>query len=269
MTIKTISYSSLCDWQYCTHYYKLCHVQGLKSYENTIWTSYGGLIHKYVQSVLQNEIEPSRASERFEKVWNRYCSMFKEQLKGQVKENVDPASFSVSAKQILLTIKNKFKKEFGDNYEILFIEKRLQLPSGEKWPQEFKGFIDIGVKKENGDIIIIDLKTCNSAYMFNKFKDKFKDYQLTLYKNFYCTSCNVDPKKVQTYFVLLERNEKSKKPIAFVKISSGPRKIKNALVWLNKALNAINKNIWIKNRSNCHKYGEEYKCQFYKTEHCK
>jgi hypothetical protein len=165
------------------------------------------------------------------------------------------------------TIRKRFEEEFGD-FKVLQIEERLELPI-EGYPQIFKGFIDLAFLQTTDDrIIIADFKSCNNSFFFNKYRDKWKDYQLTLYKYFYCQKHDIDPKKVETYFIPIERRRKAKKPLSFVKVTSGPKKVQNALAWLQGALGAINRGTFIKNRGNCFKWGENSPCPFYDSSLC-
>ena len=137
-------------------------------------------------------------------------------------------------------------------------------PASEKWNQKFKGFVDLILELPDGSIKILDLKTSGSLYTFDKYRDKFKDYQLTLYKLFYSQQTNTDLEKIETGFVVLD---KTKNPISFVKITSGAKKMENALQWLSLGLSAINRGVFVKNRSSCQMYGKP--CKFYKSEYCK
>jgi hypothetical protein len=101
-----------------------------------------------------------------------------------------------------------------------------------------------------------------------KYKDAAKEYQLTLYKHFYSVIKNIDPKNIETYFVVIEK-QKSKSPLKTIRITSGPKKVANALRWMNDPLSAINRKIFIKNRTSCLRYGEGHPCYFYRSEHCK
>ena len=86
-------------------------------------------------------------------------------------------------------------------------------------------------------------------------------YQLTLYKHFFAKKHKIDPKLIETHFVLLKRTAKKDK-VEFVRVTSGPKKTSNALNLLTRALYNINKNRFIKNRLSCNR------CKFYRTEHC-
>jgi len=66
---------------------------------------------------------------------------------------------------------------------------------------------------------------------------------------------------VETYFGLLKRTAKKNK-IEIFRVSSGPRKIKNALNILNQAVYNIHNSNHPKNRLKC------TKCEFNKTEWC-
>jgi hypothetical protein len=284
-SVKVISYSALSNFQHCPWYYKLVNIERLAPFQNTVYTHWGTLIHKYIQLALQwsfgeaPNLAPDTVYERhpemgdrwamdyaFElsKRWLRFCSLYKqdEKVKGWHKPGF----------KAITDVNKSFTEQFG-KFKVLKIEERLSLPSGEPFPQQFKGFIDIVLETEDGKIIIIDFKTCDNTWKFNKYRDKYKDYQLTLYKHFYCLKHNVDPKNVETYFVTLERSERSKKPLQFVRVTSGPKKVKNALGWLQRALKHINKSFYLKNRIACHKFSkpgldETHACVFYGTEHC-
>lgn len=270
MIVENISYSALSTWQHCPHYFKLLYVDKVRDFENTIWTHFGTLVHKYLQDVLKGNIEASVAAAKLVKTWTRFVKMFESKLNTQVNKDINIYNFAIPAFKAVLDVKKTFKKEFG-KFKVIGTEIRLNSPM-EKYPQIFKGFIDI-VLETPDNIIIVDFKTCSSSYMFNKFKDKYKDYQLTLYKHFYAKQFNVDLDKIVTYFATVERNENSKVPLRFFRITSGPKKIKNALGWLEAALDAINKERWLKNKTACHKfssspYKNDRSCEFYNTEWC-
>ena len=94
-----------------------------------------------------------------------------------------------------------------------------------------------------------------------KRSDKLITYQLTLYKNFYSLKYNIDVKDIETHFALLKRTAK-KQNVEIFRVTSGSRKMKNALDLLEQAITTIQSGFSVKNRMSC-KY-----CEFYKTEHC-
>ena len=86
-------------------------------------------------------------------------------------------------------------------------------------------------------------------------------YQLTYYKNYFAKKHNIDPKQIETYFVLLKRTAKNNN-VEVLRVTSGPKKIQNSLKVLQNAVINIEKGNYIKNRLNC-----TY-CKFKNTEHC-
>lgn len=257
----TISYSALNDWHYCPYFYLLADIKRLKPWKNSADTIFGTYIHSAVQDVLSDIKTVEEATKVFNRKWKKLCGLYKKFL------DDEDIAFGLSAPQIIANIKPALTAEFG-KFTVLKVEEKLALPAGEKWPQKFKGYIDIVLQLENGKIVIVDFKTAGSSFFFAKYQDKYKDYQLTLYKHFYCKKNGTNPDDIETYFVVLEKNHKSKKPITTIRVTSGDVKVENALKWLEFALSAINRKVFIKNRSNCLKFGEAHPCVFYKTTHC-
>jgi hypothetical protein len=254
--LNNISYSSLTDWNRCPWYFKVKNIDKVSDFSRSVETIYGTLIHKFVQEILLEDITATAASLKFNRIWKKFTGIYKKYI------TID-TSFALDSSELIFNeVQRKFKEWFG-TYQVLAIEYKIVQPASEKWNQNFKGFIDIVLELSDGSIIIIDLKTSSSFYTFNRFKDKYKDYQIVLYKHFYSKQANMDLSKIRVYFVVLD---KTKEPINLLPITSGNVKIKNALDWLNGGLSAINRNIYLKNRSNCQMYGKP--CSFYKTKYC-
>lgn len=256
---QTISFSGLSDFHYCSHYYKLVDLQKLKPWKNTPSTIFGTCVHHYVQSILEETITIEKACQEFERKWNKLYKLYK--LEDKWLESAQ------AGKNIFLNILPVFQNQFG-KFKVLNIERKLFTTTGDKYTQQFKGFVDIILELENGDRIIADFKTADSAFFFVKYKETVKDYQLALYKHFYCKEENFDRKKLETYFVILEKNPKSKKPVSMLRITSGDKKLDNAINWMNGVLSCINRGLFLKNRKNCFKYGENNACCFYDTPLC-
>ena len=257
---KTISFSSRSNFEQCSYYYLLVDILRLKPWKNSPDTLFGTYIHSAVQDVISEKSTVEDASKLFSRKWKIFSKLYRKFL------NKDDLEISPAGRKIIEQVIPALKKEFG-NFKVLAIEERLEMPV-EGFSQKFKGFIDAVLEAEDGRIIIVDFKTSGSAFSFSKFKDKFKDYQLTLYKFYYADKYKIDPDKIETYFVVLEKNLNSKIPVVPIRVTSGKIKIKNAIEWLKFALNAINKKKFYRNRSACLKYGEGHPCVFMNT-YCK
>ena len=255
--VNNISYSTLTDFHRCPWYFKVKNVDKISDFSTSVKTIYGTLIHKNVQDILLDKISPEDAYKRFNRTWKKFCGLYKKHI------TVDTEFAYKSSELIFTSIKTKFQ-EWWPNYKVLSVEYRLLQPASEKWEQNFKGFVDLNIQTEDGDIFILDLKTSDSLYSFKKYRDKIKDYQLILYKLFYSMQESVDLDNIKLAFVILDT---TKDPVSLLKITSGAKRLDNALEWLGTNLSAINRQVFLRNRSNCQMYGKP--CKFYKSEYCK
>ena len=160
-------------------------------------------------------------------------------------------------------IKESVKEYFGEEYEVVSVEERLQEPIKEIVEKEyaFKGFIDLVLKTPDGKYHVIDWKTCSWGWDGKRRSEPMNTYQLIFYKHYFALKHNIDPEDVDVHFGLLKRTAKKDK-VELFKITSGKKRTENALKMLKNALYYINRKFTIKNRLSC-KY-----CDFYKTEHC-
>ena len=153
--------------------------------------------------------------------------------------------------------------EYFGKYEVVSIEEAIYEPiTSFETDYKFKGFIDLIVKTPDGKHHVIDWKTCSWGWNAKKRSDILVTYQLTLYKKFYSLKYNIDVEDIETHFALLKRTSK-KDRVEIFRVTSGERKMNNALELLEKAIRNIDSGVSIKNRMSC-KY-----CEFYQTEHCR
>lgn len=264
---KTISFSAITDYDKCSWYFKVKNIDKLRLDPPSIWTHYGTWVHKYVQDVVEEKSDPAVAAKRFIRSWFKFCGIYRKQIKEQYPKD-DVRSLYKGPVRAIMSVREEFKKQFG-TYKVISVEERLR-ETLEKWPQKFSGFIDLIIELPEGGNkrIVIDLKTCKTHFMFRKYLDTLKTYQLIYYKHFICSKNNIDPKNAEVYFVTIPRSPYEKKPVDFMRITSGPRKTKNALKILDNVLYSANNKIFVKNRSACRDfYGKE--CPYFKTEYCK
>ena len=252
-----ISYSELKDWKFCAFYHKLTRVDKIDGFKGNAYTAFGTAMHSVCEKKLLNE-----------EVDNNF---FVKELKKNIKEL--PEDVEVDDK-LVLDMMGQGKRiipeiqtaldEYFEEYEVLAVEMPLMEDIETEEDYKFKGFIDAVVTTPDGKVHIFDWKTCSWGWDRKKRNDKMVTYQLTLYKHYFCQKMNIDPKCVETHFALLKRTAK-KNHVEFFRVTSGPRKTKNALKLLNMALYNIKNKRYIKNRLSC---TGGYGCKFYKTKHC-
>ena len=210
---------------------------------------------------------------------------FVEKLSELYRENSPKYDKPVSEKDLKLLlasgeniIRNVDKCEELKGVEVVHNEYELfeKIDREDDLDIKFKGFIDIVIKTKakNGDTIlyVCDFKTCSWGWDVETRQDRWKQFQLFLYKYYLCKKFDIDPKFVRTAFILLKkRPPKGTPPVEFFPISAGPVSVQRAIDALHKNLTEmkerVEKNDFLKDRSQCiDKYGNT--CPFYKTDKC-
>jgi hypothetical protein len=250
-----ISFSELKDWNTCPFYHKLKHVDGLKGFRGNEYTAFGTAIHTVCEKKLLSEA----ADEAL------FLAEFENQIKLLEDDCVELRPDLVStlrgqAGAIIPLIEPALGEYFSEGYEVLETEEQLmvQIPNQ---PKKFKGFIDAVFKTSDGKVHIVDWKSCSWGWDARKRADPMVVYQLVLYKHFYALKHNLDPSMIETHFALLKRTAK-KDNVEFFRVTSGPKRVENALKLLNNALYNILSSKVIKNKLSCSR------CDFYRTSDC-
>jgi hypothetical protein len=252
---KHISYSALKMWNDCPFKYKLVYVDSVGKFSGSEYTAFGTALHEACEKKLLNN------SEDEVKI---FSDVFEEEIKKLVAEKTPDEKLltemrdqgKVLAKLVLPAVQEKF-----GNFTVLaaeedIYEKMTQIPN---W--NFKGFIDLIIKTEDGKVHILDWKSCAWGWDMKKKSDAITTYQLTFYKYFYAQKHGIQSDMIETHFALLKRTAK-KDQVEIFRVTSGEKKTQNAFNLMTKALYSIDKNFFPKNRLSC-KY-----CEFNKTKEC-
>lgn len=251
---KHISYSALKMWSECPFKYKLTYVDAIGKFTGNEYTAFGSALHEACEKKLLNNSEDELKifSEAFEA---ELAKMPAEQKRDDKLISEMREQGKTLAPMALPALKEKF-----GNFTILAAEEDLyEKLEALEW--NFKGFIDLIIKTEDGKIHILDWKSCAWGWDAKKKSDPITTYQLTFYKYFYAKKHNVNPEDIETHFALLKRTAK-KDNVEIFRVTSGDKKTQNAFNLLEKALYAIDKGFYPKNRLSC-RY-----CEFAKTQHC-
>ena len=249
-----ISYSELKDWKFCPYYHKLTRIDGIAGFTGNEYTAFGTSIHSVCErKMLKEQFDDN---EYFLSEFEKNLSELDEELETNDKLI---EQMCIAGAQIIPHIMPAVEEKFG-KYEVISTEKKLMVPI-EGAEYNFKGYVDLVIKTEDGKYHVIDWKTCSWGWDMRKRTDPMVTYQLTLYKKFFALKHGIDPSNVVTHFALLKRTAK-KDFVEFVDVSSGERKTNNAMNLLMLAIKNISAKKAIKNRLSCKR------CQFYKTSHC-
>lgn len=257
---KHLSYSEMKMWAECSHKHKLVYVDKIKKFQGNEYTAFGTALHYVNEVIVVEEDKVAEAKIIFEKSFLKELTNLKSTGFELNKKLV--TDMREQGKNIVEYVLPQLKEYFG-NYEVVSVEEPIYQPiTNFDTDLNFKGFIDLIVKTDDGKYHIIDWKTCSWGWDMKKRSDRLITYQLTLYKNFYSLKYNIDVKDIETHFALLKRTAK-KQNVEIFRVTSGARKMKNALDLLEQAATTIQSGFSVKNRMSC-KY-----CEFYKTEHCR
>ena len=251
-----ISFSALKNWDFCPFYHKLTYVDRIKLFKGNVYTAFGTALHETCEKLVLDESLDYK---------NHFKQTFKDQISklGTISDSdlpmiEDMKGQGLELSSMVLTALNvKFPGYKVFSAEEQIIEPIIDSPGD----YDYKGFLDLVIKTPDGKYHIIDWKSCSWGWDMERKTDKITTYQLTYYKNFFCNKHDIPQTNVETYFGLLKRTAK-KHRIEIFKVSSGARKIKNALNILNKAVYNINNNNHPKNRLKC------AKCDFNRTKWC-
>ena len=232
-------------------------MDGVKLFTGNEYTAFGTAIHYVCENAViqpqNNNILIKIFHDKFNEEINKLTCETRPKLISDMKSQ---------GENLIEYILPNLTDVFGD-YEVISVEERLleNMIEFDFVDTKFKGFIDLVIKTTDGKYHIIDWKTCSWGWDAQRKSDPMTVYQLSFYKRYFSNKHNIDEKNIETYFALLKRTAKSNK-VEIFRVTNGPRRIKNAMQLLEKALIHINNKNYIKNRLSCKS------CEYYKTKHC-
>jgi RecB family exonuclease len=249
-----ISFSALKIWSECAYKYKLNYLDGKKKFLGNEYTVFGTALHEACE---RKVLDPS--VNEVEVFQNKFAEELKNLSAEVIIEQKTIATMKAQGEMLAPLVLDALKQYFG-NYTVVAAEQELLLNIPDT-SFDFKGYVDLILQTDDGKYHVIDWKSCSWGWGADKRNDAMINYQLTLYKHFFGTLKGIDPKNIETHFALLKRTAK-KDNVELFRITSGPKKVQNALKVLNTAVYNIEKSNFPKNRLGCQR------CEFYKTEDC-
>ena len=249
-----LSFSGVKDWNFCPHYYKLTRIDKVYKFEGNIHTAFGKAIHESLE-ILISKKNSKDLEYVLEEVEEHFVNSFKKEAEDASvdAENKEYLKMQKQGLSLIPEVLPYMKNRFG-NFQVVSIEDSLNesIEGQEDTEIKFKGFIDLVIKTSDGKYHVIDWKTCSWGWDWKKKSDPMTTYQLTYYKNFFSKKYDIDLKNIETYFILLKRTAKEK-VIEAVRISSGQKKIGNALNLLDTAIHNIESGNHMKKKTSCQK----------------
>lgn len=275
-----ISYSELVEFaNVCQHRWNLNYLQNLRSNVYSIHFDFGTAVHEALEVYLtkKDPVDVETAVQRFKDTMAKLTGENGKRYEKPLPVK-DYADLLGAGERILRAVKDI--PELKDA-EVVHNEYPLfeSIDRDDGVDIKFKGFIDLVIKTKtkakNGDTVlyVCDFKTCSWGWGRETREDKWKHFQIFLYKYYLCKKFNIDPKYVRTAFILLKkRPPKGTDPVEFFPVSAGPISVQRALNVLNENLTEmrtrIEKSDFVKNREMCvDKFGNT--CPYFKTDLCR
>jgi len=266
LTIEYLSFSSWRDWVFCPFKFKITRIDKVRLFEGNEYSTFGSAVHDTAEQLVllesKNKINEGIKDDAAFDAESFFLKRFKEELEKLSKE-VPPQTISEMKKQgkeLVPLILPALKEYFGE-FDLFNAEYELRQPIEGHTNYDFYGFVDLILKTTDGKYHIIDWKTCSWGWDMEKRTSKEYTYQLTYYKHFFSKQMNIDPKMIETHFGLLKRTAKKNK-VELFRVTSGPKKINNALNILDKCVKNVETKNFVKNKLAC------AKCEFNRTEFC-
>lgn len=252
MTVNHVSYSSIKTWYDCPFLFKLKEVDKVVPKQGSIHTAFGNGMHLACEEIVKGSTGD---------LWQTFTGEFKKRLMeidgiGKTLAKSDNrrlvSDMGPQAKALFPEILPALKETFGD-YRLLTTEQEFLEPIKAFETQlRFKGFIDLVLHTPADDKFhMIDWKTTSWGWDGRRKAEKVTGYQLSVYKHFLAQKLEIDPEQIETYFALLKRTAKPKKKVEIFRITSGKKKISNALDWVKIPVVNIEKNYYPKRSSFC------------------
>jgi len=250
-----VSYSEFSTWEGCPLKYKRDVIDQRSTFKGNIYTIFGTLVHEYIQDMLCDKRPWIGFAKNFKEDFEKVCFKNMEIINKYSPKLVE--EFAKDGILILDAIRTR-RKNSWKNWKFISAEHKLLLNIPEPYEcnvvdsrktiedkvnirynkvPKFKGFIDLVMENDDGDIVLIDLKTSTRAWDKYKKSDPIIKAQLKFYKYFYHLEKNIPLNKIKTEYIVLVRKGKNK--IQKVEHSFGIRALTNEMTKLKGFFNSV------------------------------
>lgn len=262
-----ISFSELFCWKECPYRHKLTHIDKLGTFEPSPYLGFGTGVHASCENYIETkQMDKSFAMKEIDEYWDENQGAINEYINanGFCKYSPEREQWKQIASDILEDVP-RFLDDTFPGWKGVQAEEDLY-ESIQNDDMSFKGFIDAVIinrnKKGEPKIWLIDWKTAGWGWTRQKKQDFNYQMQLLLYKHFWATKHNADPKDVKIGFVLLKRDGKNGNRCELVEVSGSENKVEKATKTVTAMLSSVRRGFYPKNFSAC-KW-----CEFKGTDHC-
>lgn len=213
--MPVVSYSQYSMYSSCPHQYKLRYIDKLSKSSGNIHTIFGTALHETIQNYLTVMYEHSKKKadeinmdtylmERLKDAFKKEHTKLDEGVYVCTQEELE--EFYGDGRRVIqwfLKNINKFYRKQG--WSLVGIEVPLNIDL--KGNLRFYGLVDVVVKDEGGNYIIIDIKTSTKGWTKWDKNDDTKMSQILLYKKFYSEKFDVPMNRIKVEFHIFKRKD--------------------------------------------------------------
>lgn len=214
--MKKVSFSQFTTWLGCPQSWKLQYVDGHRTYEDTIHTVFGTVMHEVIQDwldILYNQSETVAKTIYLNDIFReKLIELFKQAT--IVNENGEKIfladkktlmEFYDQGCKIIEYIQGNYKKFFPtNNVKLHSIEFPLEVDLGNDIT--YVGYVDVITYNElTKKYVLYDLKTSSRGWNDEQKKDPKKYTQLLLYKKFFSEQLGIPLDDISVEFIILKR----------------------------------------------------------------
>ena len=154
-----ISFSELKNWVFCPFYHKLVNVDKLKGFRGNEYTAFGTAMHEVCEKTALKQLNEGDQAGFFMKKFLEELISLPDDL--ELNENL-VNSMREQGKALIPEVFPALEDYFED-YEVISTEEKLYEPMDSAIAEDynFKGYIDLVVRTNDGKYHIIDWKTCS------------------------------------------------------------------------------------------------------------
>lgn len=281
-----VSFSEVSAYQKCGWSHKLLYIDELSKDISinppSMHTAWGSALHNSIENLLNDNIKSDDVDEFFLKELEKQNSDLPNEILNDEKFDKFQIKIKDYSPRAIKSVPDRLQEILGD-YTVLGTEIQFKQPISELfyWSDnptlkerdvilntKFKGFIDCVILDSKGKFHIFDWKTTEKGWHPYKRKDPTTTYQLAIYKSMLMSSIKLHSdndnaaaisKKIKCHFLLFKPGDK---PMEDYTPSVGPKVMNDALEWVNRAVVAIDRELFLKNFNSCRF------CPFAGTDYC-
>jgi len=252
---KSISYSQMSMYLSCPKKWALHYRDGHKVPSFSINMTFGSALHETLQnylSVMYNEsgikADDINIEEYFEERFREnYAKGYKDNKNVHFSSPKEMREFYDDGMAILEFIKKRRNEYFSiKDWHLVGVEIPIVISPNQTHKNVlFNGFIDLVLYHEpSNSFTIFDIKTSRSSWSNKQKKDKIKQTQLILYKQFFSEQFGIEVDNINVEFFIVKRKLWENSEYAQSRVQrfvppSGKSSLNKAKILLNKFIDEI------------------------------